>query len=118
MAVYRMALALSGTAWSDATALDRRALTRRMAGQLYTAIGSVRANLSEGYSRSSGPDRARLFEYALGSAREWRDWYDLARPILGDRVVEERDAILTQIVRLLLTIIPRERHRRISRADA
>ena len=117
MAVYRMALTLSATAWSDAVRLDKCPVTRKVAGQLYTASGSIRANLSEGYSRSSGADRARLFEYALGSARECRDWYDLARPVLGDELVSERDAVLIHIVRLLLAIIPRERRRRITRTE-
>lgn len=117
MAVYRMALTLSAAAWSDAVRLDRCRITRRVGAQLYTATGSIRANLSEGYSRASGADRARLFEYALGSARECRDWYDLGRPVLGEQLVNERDAILVQILRILLAIIPRERVRRIARAE-
>ncbi len=38
-------------------------------------VGSIRANIAEGYSRGTGKDRARFYEYALGSARESRDWY-------------------------------------------
>lgn len=117
MTVYRLAVALSATVWNDAVSLYKCPVTRRVAGQLYAATGSIRANLSEGYSRASGADRARLFEYALGSARECRDWYDLARPVLGAQLVRERDAILVHIVRMLLAIIPRERHRRVTRAE-
>src|SRR5688572_25611467 len=112
MAVYRLAVGLSPSAWDDAVKLDKCAVTRRVASQLYTAAGSIRANLSEGYSRSSGADRARLFEYALGSARECRDWYALARPVLGEDA-GQRDAILVQIIHILLAIIPRERRRRV-----
>ena len=118
MAVYRLALKLSASAWGDAVRLNKCSITRRVAGQLYTASGSIRANLSEGYSRASGADRARLFEYALGSARECRDWYDLARPVLGDQVARDRDAVLVQIVHILLAVIPRERRRRIARREA
>lgn len=118
MAVYRLAHTLSASAWGDAVRLDRCAVTRRVASQLYTATGSIRANLSEGYSRSSGADRARLFEYALGSARECRDWYALARPVLGDDLTDQRDAILVQIIHILLAIIPRERRRRVTRNQA
>ena len=117
MTVYRLALTLSESAWVDAVELDKCPITRRVATQLYTAAGSIRANLSEGYSRSSGADRARLFEYALGSARECRDWYALGRPILGQQLTEKRDAVLEHIVRLLLAIIPRERRRRITRNE-
>ena len=117
MTVYRLAVALSATVWDDAVSLYKCPVTRKVAGQLYTAAGSIRANLSEGYSRASGADRARLFEYALGSARECRDWYDLARPVLGDKLVGARDATLVHIVRILLAIIPRERRRRITRTE-
>ncbi len=113
MTAYRLAVALSASAWDDAVQLGRCGITRRVASQLYTAAGSIRANLCEGYSRASGADRARLFEYALGSARECRDWYALARPVLGADLVAERDGTLLQIVHMLLAIIPRERRRRI-----
>ena len=117
MTVYRLAVGLSATVWNDAVSLHKCPVTRKVAGQLYAAAGSIRANLSEGYSRASGADRARLFEYALGSARECRDWYDLARPVLGDQLVGARDATLVHIVRILLAIIPRERRRWITRAE-
>lgn len=75
MTVYRVALFLSDLGWRDTVRLMR---DRRMIGlsdQLYRALGSVSANLAEGYSRGTGKDRARFYEYALGSARESRDWY-------------------------------------------
>ncbi|MFN2566714.1 MAG: four helix bundle protein, partial [Gemmatimonadaceae bacterium] len=70
LAAYRLALYAIEIAWADVRALDRAPTTRPIAAQLYRAIGSIGANIAEGYSRSSGPDRARVFEYALGSARE------------------------------------------------
>jgi four helix bundle protein len=84
-----------------------------LADQLYRALGSISANLAEGYSRVSGRDRARFYEYALGSARESRDWYYKARHVLGQTVTSHRLALLTQIVRLLLTMIPQQRARSI-----
>lgn len=69
------------------------------------------ANLAEGYSRGTGRDRARFYEFALGSARESRDWYYKARHVLGERVVAHRLDFLTRIIRLLLTMIPDQRGR-------
>jgi len=63
----------------------------------------------EGYSRGTGKDRARFYEYALGSARESRDWYYKSRHILGESVTNYRIGILTQIIRLLLTMVPQQR---------
>ncbi|HET7087773.1 MAG TPA: four helix bundle protein, partial [Anaerolineae bacterium] len=65
--------------------------------------------IAEGYSRHSGRDRARFYEYALGSARESRDWYYKSRHVLGDAVAMHRIHQATQIIRLLLTMIPEQR---------
>jgi four helix bundle protein len=113
MTAYRMALFSAVDAWSDVSTLARHRATEHVAGQLYRALGSIAANLAEGYSRSSGADRARMFEYALGSARESVVWYRSATPILGRETVAARDALLQQIIRLLLAAIPTERRRTI-----
>ena len=118
MVVYRYALFLGDLAWHDVTKLmgDRR--TMKLSDQLYEAIGSIGANISEGYSRSSGKDRARFYEYSLGSARESRGWYYDGSFILGDEVANHRMQFLTQIIRLLLTILPEERARTIREEEA
>jgi hypothetical protein len=50
--------------------------------------------------------QARFYEYALGSARETRDWYYKGRHILGEEVSLHRLRLITEIIRQLLTIIP------------
>ena len=77
--------------------------------QPYRAICSVGANLAEGYSRVSGKDRALFYQYSLGSAREARDWYYKCRYVLGDEVFNHRVQIISEIVRLLVTMIPDQR---------
>lgn len=109
MEAYRLALFAADLGWHDVTRLagDRRTLD--LAGQLYRAVGSIEANISEGYSRGSGKDRARFYEYALGSARESRGWYYKGRYVLGNSVAEHRLRLLTQMVRLLLAMVPNQR---------
>jgi four helix bundle protein len=113
MTAYRIAVYALEIGWDDARVLDRARITRPVAAQLYRALGSIAANIAEGYSRSSGADRVRLFEYGLGSTREGAVWYRAARPLLGATTVAERLATLTRIRQLLLVAIPRERARRI-----
>jgi four helix bundle protein len=72
--------------------------------QLTRALGSIAANIAEGYSRASGADRARFYGYALGSTREAIAWYDTLRIELGARA-PERQAVLAQVRRLLLTTL-------------
>ena len=92
----------------DCHTFDRRANAelRKAAAldQLTRAVGSISANIAEGYSRSSIADRTRFYGYALGSTREAIAWYDSLKIELGDRV-EDRLAILIQIRRLLLTTL-------------
>ena len=111
MTAYRLALFLGDLGWRDTARLVRN---RRMIGlsdQLYRALGSISANLAEGYSRGTGKDRARFYEYALGSARESRDWCFKARHVLGEAVFQHRLQLLTRVIQLLLTMIPQQRNR-------
>ncbi len=111
MRVHELASALIPDCYGDAKAVRADAITQEIAGQLYAAVCSIEANISEGYSRSSGKDRARIFEYALGSVRESMSWYKSSLPILGDLTVNDRRDRLEEMRRLLLAIIPRERGR-------
>jgi len=106
---YRLAVFVADVGWQDVTALVQDQRTRGLSDQLYRAIGSISANIAEGYSRGSGKDRARFYEYALGSARESRDWYFKARHVLGEAIVPHRMRLLAQIIRLLLTMTPQQR---------
>jgi four helix bundle protein len=111
MAAYRYAMFLSDIAWTDATKLKTDVRTIKLSGQLYGAIGSIGANLAEGYSRGTGKDRARFYEYALGSGRESRTWYFDARHLLSEQVFTHRADFIGQIIKLILTMIPEQRHR-------
>jgi len=108
MRVYQLARELLEEAKVDAVALAANTVTEKVAPQLFAAIGSIAANLAEGYSPSSGKDRARIFEIALGSTRESMIWYHAGMATLGE-ITQERLDKLEQIRRLLLAIIPRER---------
>lgn len=111
MRVYQLYAELIKLAWNNGEKLKHHRVTEKVAGQLYATVGSIGANLAEGYSRSSGRDRVRIYEYALGSTRESMIWYDASVAVLGDEIVKARAEALEEIRRLLLTIIPRERDR-------
>jgi four helix bundle protein len=106
---YRLSLFAADLAWPDVTKLVQDKRTIALADQLYRAVGAVSSDVAEGYSRQSGKDQARFYEYGLGSAREGRNWYYEGRHILGEKIVTHRMKLLTEIIRLLLTMIPNER---------
>jgi four helix bundle protein len=108
---YRLALFAADIGWEDVTSLAQDRRTHALSDQLYRALGSTSANIAEGYSRGTGKDRARFYEYALGSARESRDWYYKGRHVLDEAVIEHRLSLQTQIIRLLLKMVPDQRQR-------
>ena len=116
--VYRLALFVSDIAWQDALALNKLPLTYSLADQLYRAVCSISANIAEGYSRSTGKDRARFLEYSLGSAREARDWYFKSRHTLTEEVVKHRINLLTQIIKMLSVLTPNQRQKGIREEQA
>ena len=108
---YRMGLFISDRCRPDLDLLivDRR--TSHAAAQMADALESISTNYAEAYSRSTTADRARFYEYSLGSARESRDWCFKLRRALPQPFCDEVITFLTRIVQLLTVTIVRERGR-------
>lgn len=109
--VYQQGLFLGELAWHDVCKLAQDKRTVALSDQLYRAAGSVSANICEGYSRASGKDQARFYEYALGSARESRDWYYKGRHVLGEKVAHHCMSLLVETIRQLLVMVPKYRQK-------
>jgi four helix bundle protein len=116
--VYRLALFADDIGWNDALTLSKNNLMWSLADQLHRSLGSISANLTEGYSRSKGLDRARFIEISLGSARECRDWYYKSRHVLPDEVVKHRIALVTKIISMLAPMISHQRKNAIREEQA
>lgn len=106
--VYRASLYLSDLCWLDIKPLKDEKLFS-LSNQLYRSVGSISANITEGYSRSSHKEQARFYEIALGSTREGKDWYFKSRHVLGNNVTIHRIKLLTKITKLLLTMVNERR---------
>jgi len=109
--VYRLGLFVAEIGWEDVVLLNKNNLTRDAADQIIRSLNSISANIAERYSRSTGKDRARYFEYSLGEAREARDRYFKVRRVLKQEVVLHRIKLLTQIVKILNAFVPVQRKR-------
>ncbi|MGA7731640.1 MAG: four helix bundle protein [Chloroflexia bacterium] len=110
---YRLSLFAGELGWHDTEKLIANHHMRGVADQLYRALGSISANIAEGYSRGTSKDRAHFYEYALGSARESLTWYHHTKHILSEQALNHRMELLTQIIRLLLVMVPQQRGRTI-----
>ena len=116
--VYRLALFAGDIGWQDVLTLSKNKLMYSIADQLHRSLDSISANLTEGYSRSKGLDRARFIEYALGSARESRDWYYKSKQVLSPEVIKHRMGLMTQIVSMLTPMIQHQRKNAIREEQA
>jgi len=101
LSAYRLGMEAMRVARIDAGDIAAQATMREVAAQLLRAAASIPANIAEGYSRGTTPERRKFLEYALGSARECVVWYETSEH--PDRA--ERLERLTSIRRLLLTMI-------------
>jgi four helix bundle protein len=107
--VYRLALFAGDIGWHDVLTLSKDKLMYPVADQLHRSLGSISANLTEGYSRSKGLDRARFFDLSLGSARDSRDWYYKSKQSLPAEVIKHRMELISHIIALLVPMISHQR---------
>ena len=77
--------------------------------QLVEAVGSIGANIWEGYGRRSRADRVKFYEYAYSPAGESMHWYTAVSVAMSQDLLVERAEQLAEICRLLLTMMHNER---------
>lgn len=112
MEAYRDALFAFELAWHDTRKLKPHPDMLPVSRQLYHAVGSIGANIAEGYGRNSVNDRIRFYEYALGSADEAQLWYAGIRYIISDAVFFHRSEHIAKIARQIVKLIPQQRNLR------
>jgi len=109
---YRKALFLYDLAWEDCEQLMRDLRGRAVAGQLIDSVGSISANIEEGYGRGYGKDRNYFLRISIGSARETRGWYYRGRRLLSPAVLDHRLTLVGEVIALLVTELSQQRKRR------
>jgi four helix bundle protein len=104
LVAYRMARMALDLARADLGMASAR-VGKETREQLLTAVASVSANIAEGYSRPTGPDRARFFAYSLGSVREAIVWYSSLSDVLPERTLLDRVELLSRIRKITLGML-------------
>ena len=109
--VYPKALFLFDLTWQDCEKLLRDLRGKVIAKQLIRSVGSISANLEEGFGRGiGGKQYAYFLQVALGSAREAQGWYYRGRRLLSPNVVEHRLKLLEEIISLLVSMVRRQKN--------
>ena len=91
--------------------LLKHPLGQPIARQLIRSVGSISANIEEGYGRGFGKDRDYFMRISLGSARESKGWYYRAKSLLTDKVLAHRLDLLGEVITLLITEINKKRRK-------
>ncbi len=103
-------LCLFELAWGDCEVLTRDVRGRAIAEQLIRSVGSICANIEEGYGRGYGKEFAQFLRISIGSARESRGWYCRARYLLPPDILEQRLRLLDEIIAMLAPNIQRQKN--------
>ena len=106
---YRKALFLCDICWVDCEKLAKHPLGLPVSQQLIRSVGSISANIEEGYGRGFGRDRDYFLRIALGSARESKGWYYRAKALFAEDVLGHRLDLLSEIIALLITEVNQKR---------
>ena len=88
---------------SDMLGVDYRG--REIVKQLVRSIGSICANIEEGYGRGYGKEYVYFLKVSRGSARESKGWYWRGRKFIKKEIVQERMKVLDEIIAMLVTTI-------------
>lgn len=107
--VYPKALFAYDLVWEDCEYLLKDRRGKEVAAQLVRSVGSISANIEEGYGRGYGKDYAYRMRIAIGEARESRGWYWRGRKLLLPEVVDHRMNLLSEIIAMLAPNIEKQR---------
>ena len=102
---YQMATQLWDDCWSDTESLMKDLRGKEIAKQLIRSVGSISANIEEGYGRGFGKEYPHFLRIARGSARESRGWYMKSKFLLENKIIEERISTLNSITAMLTKTI-------------
>lgn len=107
--VYPKALFLYELTWVDCEYLMKDERGKTVARQLIRSVGSISANIEEGFGRGFGKSYANHLRIALGEARESRGWYWRGHNLLPENVIEHRLQLLGEIIALLTTNVKKQK---------
>jgi len=95
---YQLAMELWNEHWSDCETLMRDVRGREIVKQLTRSVGSISANIEEGYGRGFGKEYSLFLRYSRGSARESKGWYMRSNSLLSKETIKCRVEKLDSII--------------------
>ncbi len=105
---YQLSLEVWDEFWGDSEMMLPDARVRELVKQLTRSVGSISANIEEGYGRGFGKEYPHFLRISRGSARESKGWYKKSKYLLSKEVIEARiqklDSIIAMLVKSIQTL--------------
>ena len=105
---YAVALELWDECWQDTGIMAKDFRGIEIAKQLIRSIGSVSANIEEGYGRGFGKEYPHFLRISRGSARESKGWYKRSKHLLDEKIIESRiyklDSVIAMVTKSIQTL--------------
>ena len=108
---YKKARDLFALVVADMKSVQREPLCFKLVSQQVGSADSICANIEESHGRLSRAEYVRFLDFARGSARETRGRYVRMAEWLGDDLVQQRAAVVDEIIGILTATIERLRVR-------
>ena len=96
--LYQIAVKLWDLCWEDTGKFYHDPRGKEITGQLIRSVGSISANIEEGYGRGSSKNYANFLTYSRGSAQEARGWYRKSKFLMNQSDIDSRVADLELII--------------------
>ena len=98
---YQLSMSLWDECWDDASILMKDSRGKEISNQLIRAVGSISANIEEGYGRGYGKEYPQFLRISRGSAREARGWHKRSNKLLDTITLDAREKKLSSIIAML-----------------
>jgi len=95
---YQLSLQLWDNFWQDSELMMNDIRGKELVKQMTRSVGSISANIEEGYGRGFGKEYPHFLRISRGSARESKGWYTRAKLFLPSSTIEQRIKMINEII--------------------
>ena len=98
---HKLSIELWDETWNDTEILMLDFRGKEIARQLIRSVGSISANIEEGYGRGFGKEYPHYLRISRGSARESKGWFLKSNHLLDPELISKRIEKLDNIIAML-----------------